>query len=131
MSCRRRPGDAAGSPALPARRAQHLPTSYSGDAPFKGCVVSAVRAFRLMLGGGFPRSWTLVPQWGNIKVLLRTLAAASRGYRGSGTGPEFSLRAGAGKAQRSRKGQEPAGVIFSHRDPSRRTGYPYLNFVTD
>jgi hypothetical protein len=25
----------------------------------------------------------------------------------------------------------PAGAIFSHRDPSRRTGYPYVNFVTD
>lgn len=36
-----------------------------------------------------------------------------------------------GKAQRPRKGQEPAGDHFSHRDLSRRTGYPYVNFVTD
>ena len=29
------------------------------------------------------------------------------------------------------KGQEPAGVNFSYRDLSRRTGYPYVNFCTD
>ena len=30
--------------------------------------------------------------------------------------------------QRPSKGQEPAGAKFSHRDLSRRTGYPYVTF---
>jgi hypothetical protein len=58
-------------------------------------------------------------------------ADASREYRGSSQDPEFSFGPTPKKAQRPRKGQEPAGVIFSHRDLSRRTGYPYVNFVTD
>jgi hypothetical protein len=32
-------------------------------------------------------------------------------------------------AHRLRKGQEPAGEDFSHRDLSRRTGYPHVNFL--
>ena len=36
----------------------------------------------------------------------------------------FLFRVGAVKAQRPSKGQEPAGVNSSHRDTSRRTGYP-------
>jgi uncharacterized membrane protein YeaQ/YmgE (transglycosylase-associated protein family) len=36
----------------------------------------------------------------------------------------FLIRVGAVKALRPRKGQEPAGANFSHRDLSRRTGYP-------
>jgi uncharacterized membrane protein YeaQ/YmgE (transglycosylase-associated protein family) len=36
----------------------------------------------------------------------------------------FLIRVGAVKAQWPSKGQEPAGVNFFHRDPSRRTGYP-------
>ena len=38
---------------------------------------------------------------------------------GDNAGPEFLI-----------KGQEPAGVNFSYRDLSRRTGYPYVNFCT-
>ena len=29
------------------------------------------------------------------------------------------------------KGQEPAEIFFSHRDLSRRTGYPNVVFITD
>ncbi len=29
------------------------------------------------------------------------------------------------------KGKNPQELFFSHRDLSRRTGYPYVNFVTD
>jgi hypothetical protein len=36
----------------------------------------------------------------------------------------FLIRVGAVKALRPSKGQEPAGANFSHRDLSRRTGYP-------
>ena len=31
-----------------------------------------------------------------------------------------------GKAQRPRKGKSPPEISFSHRDPSRGTGYPHL-----
>jgi hypothetical protein len=40
----------------------------------------------------------------------------------------FIIVVGAFKAQRPSKGQEPAGAKFSHRDLSRRTGYPYVTF---
>jgi hypothetical protein len=43
----------------------------------------------------------------------------------------FLIRVGAVKALRPSKGQEPAGANFSHRDLSRRTGYPYVTFLTD
>lgn len=36
----------------------------------------------------------------------------------------FLIEVGAIKALRPSKGQEPAGAKFSHRDLSRRTGYP-------
>jgi hypothetical protein len=36
-----------------------------------------------------------------------------------------------GKALRPRKRARAEGDYFSHRDLSRRTGYPYVNFVTD
>jgi uncharacterized membrane protein YeaQ/YmgE (transglycosylase-associated protein family) len=36
----------------------------------------------------------------------------------------FVIEAGAGAALWPSKGQEPAGANFSHRDLSRRTGYP-------
>src|SRR5271170_668501 len=85
------------NPAQSRSTGQHLPTPYTGDAPLRLYGICGA-GFRLMSGGGFPRAWTPVPRPGNIKVLLRTLAAASRGYRGSGTGPEFTVRADAEKA---------------------------------
>jgi hypothetical protein len=48
--------------------------------------------------------------------------------------PDFFLGVRARRQERARrpsKGQEPAGDHFSHRDLSRRTGYPYVNVVTD
>jgi hypothetical protein len=43
----------------------------------------------------------------------------------------FLIRVGAVKALRPSKGQESARLSFSHRDLSRRTGCPYISFLTD
>ena len=44
--------------------------------------------------------------------------------QGTAQDRSFLIRVGAIKALRPSKGQEPAGANFSHRDLSRRTGYP-------
>ena len=44
--------------------------------------------------------------------------------QGAAQDRSFLIRVGAVKALRPSKGQEPAGANFSHRDLSRRTGYP-------
>lgn len=63
-----------------------------------------------------------------MKMLLRTPAAAPVHGGSSGRSGVFRTLAGAPeKAQRPGNGQEPAGDNFSHRDLSRRTGYPHVN----
>lgn len=54
-----------------------------------------------------------------------------REYGGSSAGPGFFFAPGPAPetAHRLRQGQEPAGEDFSHRDLSRGTGYPYVNFL--
>ena len=64
-----------------------------------------------------------------MKILLLIPAAAPWKYGGQCRTGVFLF--GAVKALRPSKGQEPAGANFSHRDLSRRTGYPYVTFLTD
>jgi hypothetical protein len=73
--------------------------------------ISGIRAYYHDIA---PDIWRLYP--GNI---------------GTAKDRSFLVEAGAGAALWPSKGQEPAGANFSHRDLSRRTGYPYVKFFTD
>jgi hypothetical protein len=87
----------------------YLPAEFR--RPTRLLDISGIRAYYRDIA---PDIWRLYP--GNI---------------GTAQDRSFLVEVGAGAALWPSKGQEPAGANFSHRDLSRRTGYPYVKFFTD
>ena len=69
------------------------------------------------------------PRKRSMKMLLRTPAAAPRTRREQSRIRSFFLTFGPARQKRNgpEKGKSPRGKDLSHRDLSRRTGYPHVN----